>query len=145
MAHWQYVLWGLGGPAGFAAACRYIPRAFLVLIGGLTTSPQRFKQCAEMVRLLRKDAKEIPSYFAELSESAPPPPTASPGPEGHDGPSPHALPPDTRSGPFLDSRGPGESGRDGRLQLRHIRGRGRQEPVVNLDLDPTPVAERLDR
>ena len=75
MAHWQYILWGLGGPAGFAAACRYIPRAFLVLMGGLTTSTQRFKQCAEMVRLLRKDAKEIPSYFAGLSESAPPPPT----------------------------------------------------------------------
>ena len=77
MAHWQYILWGLGGPAGFAAACRYIPRAFLVLMGGLTTSTQRFKQCAEMVRLLRKDAKEIPSYFAELSESAPPPPTTA--------------------------------------------------------------------
>jgi hypothetical protein len=78
MAHWQYILWGLGGSAGFAAACRYIPRAFLVLMGGLTTSTQRFKQCAEMVRLLRKDAKEIPSYFTEPSESAPPPPTTVP-------------------------------------------------------------------
>ena len=78
MVHWQYILWGLGGPAGFAAACRYIPRAFLMLMGGLTTSTQRFKQCAEMVRLLRKDAKEIPSYFTELSDSPPLPPTTVP-------------------------------------------------------------------
>jgi hypothetical protein len=68
MAHWQYILWGLGGPAGFAAACRYIPRAFLMLVGGLTKNPQRSKQCAEMVRLSRKDAKELPSYLGESSE-----------------------------------------------------------------------------
>jgi hypothetical protein len=90
MAHWQYILWGLGGPAGFAATCRYIPRAFLVLMGGLTTSTQRFKQCAEMVRLLRKDAKEIPSYFAELSGSAPPPPTTAP-PELQAEPAPRVI------------------------------------------------------
>ena len=68
MAHWQYILWGLGGPAGFAAACRYIPRAFLMLVGGLTKNPQRSKQCAEMVRLSRKDAKELPSYLVESSK-----------------------------------------------------------------------------
>lgn len=74
MAHWQYILWGLGGPAGFAAACRYIPRAFLMLVGGLTKNPQRSKQCAEMVRLSRKDAKELPSYLVESSKSAELPP-----------------------------------------------------------------------
>jgi hypothetical protein len=67
MAHWQYILWGLGGPTGFAAACRYVPRAFLMLMGGLTANPQRSKQCAEMVRLSRKDAKELPSYLVESS------------------------------------------------------------------------------
>jgi hypothetical protein len=78
MAHWQYLLWGLGGPTGFAAACRYIPRAFLMLVGALTGNPQRSKQCAEMVRLSRKDAKELPNYLMEAPESAElPPPTAT--------------------------------------------------------------------
>lgn len=68
MAHWQYMLWGLGGPAGFAAACRYIPKALLLLVGGFTRKPQRSRQCAEMVRLSRKDAKELPSYLTDTIE-----------------------------------------------------------------------------
>jgi hypothetical protein len=39
-----------------------------MLVGGLTKNPQRSKQCAEMVRLSRKDAKELPSYLVESSE-----------------------------------------------------------------------------
>jgi hypothetical protein len=70
MAHWQYMLWGLGGPAGLAAACRYVPRALLLLVGGLTKNPQRSKQCAEMVRLSHKDAKELPSYLVDSIELA---------------------------------------------------------------------------
>jgi hypothetical protein len=61
MAHWQYIVAALNGPVGFAA-WRYAPRAFLMIVGGLTTDPQRSKQCAEMVRLSRKDAKDLPNY-----------------------------------------------------------------------------------
>ena len=70
MSHWQYILCGLGGPAGFAAAWRYMPRAFLMLVGGLTRNPQRSRQCAEMIRLARKDAKDITSYLADVPEGA---------------------------------------------------------------------------
>lgn len=69
MAHWEYILWAASGPAGFAA-WRYAPRAFLMLVGGLTTNPQRSKQCAEMLRLQRKDAKDLPSYLVVASESS---------------------------------------------------------------------------
>ena len=47
MAHWLYIVCAMGGSAGFAAACRDIPRAFLMLVGGLTASPQRSKQCED--------------------------------------------------------------------------------------------------
>jgi hypothetical protein len=66
MAHWEYILPAVSGPLGFAA-WRYAPRAFLMMIGGLTKDPQRCKQCAEMVRLSRKDAKDLPSYLTAVS------------------------------------------------------------------------------
>jgi hypothetical protein len=62
MAHWDYILWVAIGPTGLAL-WRYAPRAFLMLVGGLTKDPQRSKQCAEMLRLQRKDAKDLPSYM----------------------------------------------------------------------------------
>jgi hypothetical protein len=77
MAHWQYILWALGGPAGFAAACRYIPRAFLMLVGGLTTNPQRSKQCEKMIILSRGDAKELLERLAGSSEKNEPPATSA--------------------------------------------------------------------
>jgi hypothetical protein len=66
MAHWEYILSAASGPLGFAV-WRYAPRAFLMMIGGLTKDPQRSKQCAEMVRLSRKDAKDLPSYLTAIS------------------------------------------------------------------------------
>jgi hypothetical protein len=77
MAHWEYILWGLGGPAGIAAAWRYVPRALLMLVGGLTAKPQRSKQCAEMIRLSRKDAKDLPSYLVDSTEHTELPPSAA--------------------------------------------------------------------
>jgi hypothetical protein len=76
MAHLQYILWAVGGPAGFAAACRYVPRAFLMLMGGLTTNKQRSKQCATMIVLSRKDAKELLDRLGDSSEKDKP--TAAP-------------------------------------------------------------------
>jgi hypothetical protein len=69
MAHWLYILCAMGGSAGFAAACRYIPRAFLMLVGGLTASPQRSKQCERMIILSRGDAKELLERLAHSSET----------------------------------------------------------------------------
>lgn len=66
MAHWVYIFSAVSGPIGLAT-WRYAPRAFLMLIGGLTKDPQRSKQCAEMLRLQRKDAKELPSYLVDWS------------------------------------------------------------------------------
>ena len=65
MAHWEYAAWAASSPIGLAAAWRYAPRAFLMLVGGLTKDPQRSKQCAEMLRLQRKDAGSIQSYLAD--------------------------------------------------------------------------------
>ena len=83
MAHWQYILWALGGPAGLATACRYVPRMFLMLVGGLTTNPQRSKQIERMIILSRRDAKDILKVQAEAPEPAkPPPPQADPAGTG---------------------------------------------------------------
>ena len=62
MAHWEYILPAVSDPLGLAA-WRYAPRAFLMMVGGLTKDPQRSKQCAEMVRPSRKDAKDLPNYL----------------------------------------------------------------------------------
>jgi hypothetical protein len=69
MAHWVYILSAATGPLGLAA-WRYAPRAFLMLMGGLTTNPQRSKQCAEMLRLQRKDAKDLQSYLVDAPEGS---------------------------------------------------------------------------
>ena len=73
MAHWEYILWVASGPVGLAA-WRYVPRAFLMVVGGLTKNPQRSKQCAEMIRLSRKDAKDIPGYLVDSPKNSGPPP-----------------------------------------------------------------------
>jgi hypothetical protein len=72
MAHWEYVVWAGSSPVGLVAIWRYAPRAFLMLVGGLTKDPQRSKQCAEMLRLQRKDASNIQSYLVD-------PPAQQPG------------------------------------------------------------------
>jgi hypothetical protein len=69
MIHWVYVLSAMSGPLGLGA-WRYAPRAFLMLVGGLTKDPRRSKQCAEMLRLQRKDAKDLPSYLTEPLEDS---------------------------------------------------------------------------
>jgi hypothetical protein len=75
MAHWVYIFSAASGPLGLAA-WRYAPRAFLMLVGGLTKDPQRSKQCAEMLRLQRKDAKDIRSYLVDSPAQQP---SQSPG------------------------------------------------------------------
>jgi hypothetical protein len=69
MAHWEYIVCAVGGPAGLAT-WRYAPRAFLMIVGGLTKDLQRSKQCAEMLRLQHKDAKELSSYLTGSSDGS---------------------------------------------------------------------------
>jgi hypothetical protein len=64
MTHWVYILSAVGSSV-LLAAWRYAPRAFLMVVGGLTKDPQRSKQCAEMLRLHHKDAKDISSYLID--------------------------------------------------------------------------------
>ena len=71
MAHWIYILWAAGGSVSLAA-WRYAPRAFLMVVGGLTKNPQRSKQCAEMLRLQHKDAKDISGYLIDPSGNSKP-------------------------------------------------------------------------
>lgn len=71
MGHWEYVVWAVNGLIGLGT-WRNVPLAVVRLVGGLTRDSQRSKQCAEMLRLSRKDAKEIPSYFLDSPESSSP-------------------------------------------------------------------------
>jgi hypothetical protein len=84
MAHWEYIVCAVGGPAGLAT-WRYAPRAFLMIVGGLTKDLQRSKQCAEMLRLQRKDAKELSSYLTDSPDGNSRPPGPSPQPDQGNG------------------------------------------------------------
>jgi hypothetical protein len=83
MPHWVYILSAVSSPLGLAA-WRYAPRAFLMLVGGLTTDRQRSRQCAEMLRLAHKDAKDIPSYLTDLPGTVDPSPITAPPLQGKD-------------------------------------------------------------
>jgi hypothetical protein len=84
MAHWVYALPVVSSLA--LAMWRYAPRAFLVIVGGLTKDPQRSKQCAEMLRLMRKDAKDLPSYLAISPDFGKFPSTETPQATAHSTP-----------------------------------------------------------
>lgn len=62
MTHWEYILLAANGLIGLAT-WRNVPLAVVRLVGALTKDTQRSRQCAEMVRLARKDAKDLPSYL----------------------------------------------------------------------------------
>src|SRR5262249_46133820 len=74
----QYALgaWPACSPRYFLCDCSSVlvsgdaTRTFLVVVGGLTTKPERSKQCAEMLRLQRKDAKGIASYLVDSPEQS---------------------------------------------------------------------------
>jgi hypothetical protein len=67
MAHWLYIV-SASGPVGFVA-WRYVPRAFLMVVGGLTKDPRRSEQCERMLILQRGDAKEILSLESTANPS----------------------------------------------------------------------------
>jgi hypothetical protein len=62
MSHWEYIVWAAAsGPAGLVT-WRYASRTFLMLIQGPPQDADCSRQCAEMLRLQREDAKDLPSY-----------------------------------------------------------------------------------
>jgi hypothetical protein len=65
MAHWIYVLWAVNALIGVATR-RNATLAIVRLVCALTKYPDRAARCAEILRLARKDAKDLPSYHAPL-------------------------------------------------------------------------------
>jgi hypothetical protein len=57
MAHWEFVVWAVNGLVGLST-WRNVPLAVVRLIGALTKDPQRSRQCDEVIKLSRKDAKD---------------------------------------------------------------------------------------
>ena len=49
---------------GDLGAWRYLPLSVVMLAGALTSDPTRHRKCAEVMRLSRRDAAGIPSYYA---------------------------------------------------------------------------------
>jgi hypothetical protein len=63
MAHWIYILWAANALVGVAVWPRAtLAIARLVLLK--TSDPDRAARAAEILRLARKDAKDLPSYLA---------------------------------------------------------------------------------
>jgi len=67
MAHWMYILWAVNALVGLAT-WRNVPLAVVRLVGALTKDPERAAQCAEILRLARKDAKDLPGYLKGSTE-----------------------------------------------------------------------------
>ncbi len=77
-AHSQYFFWVAYLVAGGLLTWKHVPLTLVRLVGAFTKDAQRHRQCAEILRLARKDAASIPSYVSELpppSDSAAKPPT----------------------------------------------------------------------
>jgi len=62
MPHWAYLLSAANGLVGLAT-WRNLPLTVVRLVGALTKDAERSKRCAEILRLARKDAKDLPSYL----------------------------------------------------------------------------------
>jgi hypothetical protein len=63
-AHTQYFCWVVYVVTGLST-WKYVPLTVIRLIGALTRNQQRARQCAEILRLARRDAASIPSYLAD--------------------------------------------------------------------------------
>jgi hypothetical protein len=66
MPHWLYFLYAANALVG-AFSWKHLPLTVIRLVGALTKDPERSKRCAEMLRLSRKDAKNLPSYLLDDS------------------------------------------------------------------------------
>ena len=64
--YWEYLRWG-AYVATALGAWRFLPLALVRLVAAFTHDETRHRQCMEVLRLARKDARQIPSYL-----SAPP-------------------------------------------------------------------------
>ena|ERR1700722_6001725 len=64
MTHWELIIWAVNGLVGLGTWPK-VSLAIVRLVGALTKDPQRSKQCAEFIKLSRKDAKDLPDYLVE--------------------------------------------------------------------------------
>lgn len=64
MPHWVYLLSAANGLISLAT-WRNLPLTVVRLVGALTRDPERSKRCAEVLRLARKDAKDLTSYLVD--------------------------------------------------------------------------------
>jgi hypothetical protein len=62
MAHWLYILGGLGSGSLGYALWYYGPRAFFLFLAGTAVDDEHRRAWLEAARLTRKDAKDLPSY-----------------------------------------------------------------------------------
>jgi hypothetical protein len=70
MPHWIYLLSAANALISLFT-WRNLPLAIVRLVGALTKDSERSKRCAEILRLARKDAKDLPSYLASPPEPGP--------------------------------------------------------------------------
>lgn len=77
MPLWIYVLWAVNALVG-VATWRNATLAVVQLVGALTKDPDRAARCAEILRLARKDAKELTSYLPSPPALTDPAPAQSP-------------------------------------------------------------------
>ena len=66
--YWIYILWAVNALIGVATR-RNATLAIVRLVCVLTKDPDRAVRCAEILRLARKDAKDLPSYLRPRSRS----------------------------------------------------------------------------
>lgn len=71
MPHWVFFLSAANALVG-VFTWRNLPLTVVRLVGALTKDPERSKRCAEILRLARKDAKELPSYLDSPGDCQPP-------------------------------------------------------------------------
>jgi hypothetical protein len=103
MPHWVYLLSAANGLVGLAT-WRNLPLTVVRLVGALTRDPERSKRCAEILRLARKDAKDLPSYLIDDPRPDQSPATAARRSRDKTGQQRATRSPATASGAFFRTR-----------------------------------------
>jgi hypothetical protein len=107
------------------ATWRNLPLTVVRLVGALTRDPERSKRCAEVLRLARKDAKDLPSYLIDDPGHDQAPETAARRSRNETGRQRAPRRPARASGAFFHSRR-----RIARSQRHAVAARGRQKPTL---------------
>jgi hypothetical protein len=103
MPHWVYLFSAANGLVGLVT-WRNLPLTIVRLVGALTRDPERSKRCAEILRLARKDAKDLPSYLIGGPGYDQAPETSARRSRNETGRQRAPRPPATASGAFFRTR-----------------------------------------